>query len=457
MGRVAILGSGMVCAPVVDMLYDEGVSVTLCSIDVEEAEAIAGGRSDIRCMALDVRNDMESLDRVVSGVDAVVSLVPAPFHPAVAKSCIKHKCHLITASYESPSIASLHQDALDADIAISNEVGLDPGLDHMSAMQVIHEIEDLGGKVRSFRSLCGGLPAPEYADNPLRYKFSWNPLGVLTACQNSARFLLHGAAMEVDGNQLLDAVLPVHSDLMPSTPLEQIPNRDSTIYQSAYDLKHASTVYRGTLRYAGFCNIVGQMARVGLLNPDMEVISPKETAWGDYLAQLLQAANGEQARELLFRRVRDTSREGVGQADTTVEAFDYLDLFGDEAMGTGADPTRAIECLCQRLQDKLAYDDGERDAVLLHHEFITEDCGGQLSKRSSSLKCFGDPYPAGPSAMATTVGVPTALSTLAILDGSISRRGVFIPTKRDVYGPLLQRLEQCGIAFTEKEEPVNTL
>jgi len=287
MGRVAILGSGMVCAPVVDMLYDEGVSVTLCSIDVEEAEAIAGGRSDIRCMALDVRNDMESLDRVVSGVDAVVSLVPAPFHPAVAKSCIKHKCHLITASYESPSIASLHQDALDADIAILNEVGLDPGLDHMSAMQVIHEIEDLGGKVRSFRSLCGGLPAPEYADNPLRllgsihryapdtskmliegpsicrkcyiciflrasalrrYKFSWNPLGVLTACQNSARFLLHGAAMEVDGNQLLDAVLPVHSDLMPSTPLEQIPNRDSTIYQSAYDLKHASTVYRGTLR-----------------------------------------------------------------------------------------------------------------------------------------------------------------------------------------------------------------
>merc|ERR1712226_462267 len=324
-------------------------------------------------------------------------------------------------------------------------------------MQIVHEIEDKGGKIRSFRSLCGGLPAPEHADNPLRYKFSWNPLGLLTPSQNSARFLLHGAVMEVDGTRLLDAALPVYSNLMPSTPLEQIPNRDSIVYQSAYNLQHAETVYRGTLRYSGFCNIVGQMARAGLLDTQAEVANPGATTWGTYMARLLRAEHGQQARELLFRRVRDTSRAGAEEADAVLEAFDFLGLFDDEAMSNVAGSSRAIDCLSQRLQEKLSYMDGERDAVLLHHEFFVEDGHGKLSKRTSSLKCFGDAYPAGPSAMATTVGIPTALATLAVLDGSISRRGVFIPTERDVYAPLLQRLASHGISFTETEEDVESM
>lgn len=383
---VLMLGSGMVCAPVVDLLHQHGVCLTIGSFDMTSAEELAHGRSNIDCKLVDVTTDMGLVEELVQEADVVISLVPAPFHPTIAAHCIKHKRHLVTASYESPTMAAMHQDALDAGISILNEVGLDPGLDHMSAMQIIDEVKDSGGKVRSFRSTCGGLPAPENADNPFGYKFSWNPLGVLTASQNSAKYLMHGETVEVDGNRLLEAALPMGDEFGRSFALEHIPNRDSTKYKGAYSLDDADTVYRGTLRYDGFCEIVAQMTRVGLLDGETMVNNPSQTSWGDHLAGLLDAPDPVSAQDLLYRRVRDSSHNGVKTADTILDAFNFLDLFGNEPMLDISNPTRALDCLCERLQDKLSYGDGERDAVLLHHEFLVENADGTLTRRSSSLK-----------------------------------------------------------------------
>jgi alpha-aminoadipic semialdehyde synthase len=243
--KVFVLGSGMVSGPLLDYLYRmPNLSITLASNNLAEAKQRSKGRDRIHPTELDVLKDVEAVSSLVKEADLVISMVPAPFHTEVAKACITHKKNMITASYVSPAMRSLHSEAADAGIIILSELGLDPGIDHMSAMQMIDEIHNEGGKVDGFYSVCGGLPAPEAANNPLGYKFSWSPRGVLTAGLNDAKYMIEGRTINVDGKHLFQSAREI-TFAGPSMALEHIPNRDSLPYQVAYKIPEAKSIYRG--------------------------------------------------------------------------------------------------------------------------------------------------------------------------------------------------------------------
>jgi alpha-aminoadipic semialdehyde synthase len=226
--------------------------IIVASNDKHEAKAVAALAQRGRHAHMDIDNDPARLQMLIDESDVVISLLPAPMHPRIAEMCIDAKTDLVTASYESLEMRKLQESAKEAGIKILNEVGLDPGLDHMSAMKMIDEIRDRGGHVVSFASVCGGLPAPEAAaDNPLHYKFSWSPRGVITASQNDAQYLWEGRIIKVSGNELLANAAPF-VDAWPELHLECLLNRDSLHYQSTYGLDKAKTLFQGTLRLPWF-------------------------------------------------------------------------------------------------------------------------------------------------------------------------------------------------------------
>lgn len=270
--RVLVLGAGFVVPPAIEYLIrleNHSVGVFICSHLPHEATDIAARHpSHVIAHEVDVSNPThgDRLKDLVRQSAVVISLVPAPLHPIVAKVCIELKKHLVTASYVSPAMAELHQKAADAGISIINEAGLDPGLDHMSAMDCINRIKEHGGQVTSFSSVCGGLPAPEAADNPLGYKFSWAPRGVLTATQNPARYLENGEEKLIEGSKLLDNVVNPFDLGLPFS-LECLANRDSLSYAPLYGIAEtANSVYRGTLRYGGFSYLMGAIVKLGLIS-----------------------------------------------------------------------------------------------------------------------------------------------------------------------------------------------
>ncbi|CAG0923325.1 unnamed protein product, partial [Notodromas monacha] len=216
----------------------------------EQADSLANKYPNTVPIHLNVQEASESLNAVVKEQDVVVSLLPYHLHPIVAKCCIQHQRNMVTSSYCSPAMQALHDRAVDAGITIVNEVGLDPGIDHLLAMEYIDNVHLKGGKIESFVSYCGGLPAPEHSENPLRYKFSWSPRGVLFNALSGAKYVLDGKIIEVPPGALMSSAEPVR--FLPGFALEGYPNRDSLIYQEMYGISEAKTVLRGTLRYFGF-------------------------------------------------------------------------------------------------------------------------------------------------------------------------------------------------------------
>eukprot|EP01098_Paradermamoeba_levis_P010978 TRINITY_DN464_c0_g1_i1.p1 TRINITY_DN464_c0_g1~~TRINITY_DN464_c0_g1_i1.p1 ORF type:complete len:793 (-),score=261.03 TRINITY_DN464_c0_g1_i1:672-2990(-) len=262
--RILILGSGLVSTPVVDFFSQfPRYLITVASDDTLDPSFYSKFAGEIFLKKLDVTSE-DSLSDLIRMSDIVISLVPATLHAPIAKQCIKHKKHLVTASYVSPDMQALDQDAQKAGITILNEMGLDPGLDHLSAMKIIQEVHDAGGKINSFVSWCGGLPAPESSDNPLAYKFSWSPRGALLAGLNAAKFKWGGEIKQIASGQLFKNVMPVH--VYPAFNLEGLANRDSTTYQQLYGVPEASTMFRGTLRYKGFSRVMQTFLDLGLLD-----------------------------------------------------------------------------------------------------------------------------------------------------------------------------------------------
>eukprot|EP00750_Incisomonas_marina_P003937 INCI13427.10.p1 GENE.INCI13427.10~~INCI13427.10.p1 ORF type:complete len:1071 (+),score=195.88 INCI13427.10:193-3405(+) len=472
---VLILGSGMVVGPALDVIFDSGANVTLASNDLPAAEQLAAPHlpaaldrnQDLNTVFLDMSN-ADALPQMVRDHDVTISLLPASMHVKVAELCIENGKHFVSASYESEAMRALDEQARNAGVTLLNEIGLDPGIDHMSAMQILDEARANGETVTSFSSICGGLPAPDAAGNPLGYKFSWNPAGVLQASQNPARFLHRGKLQQVRGDELMLHCRPVKVGSS-ALSLEQLPNRDSMIYRDIYGLEDAHTVYRGTIRYSGFAPVVHSLSRIGLFDVDRplsEVLPNFEAGrvptWSDLMLSLVQPLDGMGIRQTLRERLEPEflSADSEAIAATCVEAFEFLGLFGTdaandslaEAIERGATPRDA---LCDRLQEKLSYEDGESDMVLLHHEFrIRSADGKRMRKVTSTLQAYGAPYPDGPSAMATTVGLPVGLAALMVLNGTIQQRGAALPITKEIYDPILAKLAEMGVVCTEREFPL---
>jgi len=453
--KVLLLGSGLVAKPLVErLLKRDDVHMKIASNSQQEAKALAHGFANASIANLDIA-DSENLDKLVSGADVVISLVPAFLHTKVAESCIRERKHMVTASYVSQEMQALNKRAQDAGITIMNEIGLDPGIDHLSAMKIIDHVQESGGRVNSFVSWCGGLPAPEASAVPLGYKFSWSPRGVLTAGGNDATFLMNGRKHYIPGVDLLKehfSTVPVPTK---GFAFEGVANRDSLSYIETYKLgsiQDMDTMFRGTLRYQGYSDLMHAFKKLGLLEAN------KTVAKCDNWATFFDSVVGIKHKDAASRRDAILDRLQLDASNPLVpkifEALEWLSLTNGADSMTPAFPAvqkiAPLDAFSALLASKLCYQPGERDMIAMHHEFGIIDRNGKPQNMTSTLITYGDSQH---TAMAKTVGLPCAMAAELVLDGRIPEQGVLVPTAKHVYEPLLHELEQEGVKFLEQTRP----
>ena len=439
MKKILVLGAGLVSRPGVNYLLEQkNLTVTVASRTVSKAEKLVKGHGNGKAAAVDVENDRE-LAVLISNHDIIVSLLPWIHHVKVANLCLEHKKHMITTSYVSEGMKRLDQPVREKKLLFLNEIGVDPGMDHMSAMKIINEVQAAGGKILHFHSYCGGLPAPEDNDNPFGYKFSWSPRGVILASRNSARFLENGKIVEIEGKDLF--LNYKVEEIEGLGKFEVYPNRDSVPYKELYGLKDAQTVIRGTYRNLGWCDTFKKIVDLGLVDetplPNLKGITYKKM-----LADLIGTDNEMQVKEETAKKLEIPVNSEI------IKRFEWLGLFSNE---TVADFDNHLDILSQRLQDKLFYKEGEKDMLILRHRFQVKNKDKSKDLITSTLIDFG--IPGGDSSMARTVSLPMAIATRLVAEDKISLKGVQTPVHREIYEPVLRELETLNIKMVEKRIP----
>ncbi|GAX10946.1 alpha-aminoadipic semialdehyde synthase [Fistulifera solaris] len=433
---VLLLGAGLVSKTVVSFLSKQDHLKIIVASDSDKASRSSASVSGkAAAVTVDVQKDPRSLSTLIEASDAVISLLPAPIHPLIVHHCLQHRKHLVTASYESDEMRSLRDNAKRIGIIILNEVGLDPGLDHMSAMKIIDDIKSRGGKVTTFSSYCGGLPSPDAANNALKYKFSWSPMGVIRASKNDARYRKDGHLCDIAGADLLSHATPFHY-AWPDLALEHLPNRNSLAYEDIYNIKGAATVYRATLRYQGFSAIMDIFRILGLF----EETPLKGSTWIDVMKEQTHGfgATGSLHDFLLSK---------TDNAELASVAFQTMERFGMTSVRPVPKSSSLVDAFCKVLESNMQYERHEHDMVLMHHtiEAIFED--NSLERHQSNLRVLGDETA---SAMSKTVGYTTAAATKLILDGSLKNHsGLLLPTFPAIYEPVLKQLAREGIVFDD--------
>jgi saccharopine dehydrogenase (NADP+, L-glutamate forming) len=439
MKKVVVLGAGLVAKPLVRYLLDQpDFELTMATRTVSKAEKMIAGHPRGRALRW-LTDDHAGLATLIRACDLAISLLPASEHVKVARLCIEQGKHMVTTSYVSPAMRELDAPAKKAGVIVLNEIGVDPGIDHMSAMKVIHEVRDAGGVVVSFKSYCGGLPAPESNNNPFGYKFSWSPRAVLLASRNSARYRKDGKEINIPGEKLFTDVHILHLEGLGD--FEAYPNRDSLGYLDVYGLHDVHTMYRGTLRNIGWCDTLDKIAHLGLL--DLEV---RKGLAGKTCAEFLATIVGGSTRTLK----RDIARKlGITEDHELLGKLEWLGLLSDQKIGV--DESSPLDLMTEKMNARCPYAPGERDMIALHHQFIAQ-YPNRKQRITSTLIEFGQLD--GDSAMARTVSLPAAIGTRLILEGKIKATGVCIPTTPPIYQPVLAELERLGIVCKETTRPL---
>ncbi|KAK9476689.1 Saccharopine dehydrogenase [Lipomyces japonicus] len=440
---VLLLGSGFVAKPTVDILAARpDTKVVVASRTISKAQELAGNSPNTTAISLDV-TDEKALDEAVSKSDLVISLIPYTYHPTVVKSGIRNKVNVLTTSYVSPWIKALEEEAKQAGILVFNEIGLDPGIDHLYAIKTIDEVHKAGGKITSFESFCGGLPAPEDSDNPLGYKFSWSSRGALLALNNNAKYLKDGEIVEIPGKELMKSAKPYF--IYPGYALVAYGNRDSSVFRELYNIPEAKTVVRGTLRFQGFPEFILVLVGLGLLKETELDFLKKPIAWKDAFAQIIDAKSSSES-DLLAAIDGKASFKDEGDKARILSGLKWLGLFSDTLITPAGTP---LDTLCATLEEKMQFEEGERDLVILQHKFGIEWADGSKEVRTSTIADYGDPK--GYSSMAKLVGTPCAVAADLILSGYYKQTGVVAPYSPEITDPLREALfEKYGIFLKEK-------
>jgi len=443
-----LLGAGFVTRPTVDVLGKSGVKVTVACRTLEKAKALAKGIPNATAISLDVNNS-DALDAEVAKVDVVISLIPYTFHATVIKSAIRKKKNVVTTSYVSPAMMELNAQAKEAGITVMNEIGVDPGVDHLSAVLTIDEVHKAGGKILSFKSYCGGLPAPEDSDNPLGYKFSWSSRGVLLALRNQAKYYQDGQIKEVEGPELMAEAKPYF--IYPGYAFVAYPNRDSTPYKERYNIPEAQTIIRGTLRYGGFPEYIKRLVDIGFLSEDPKdfLKEGEKRTWRDATAKIV-GATSDKDEDIVWAISSRTKFASSEEKDRILSGLRWIGLISDEQITPRGNP---LDTLCATLEQKMQYEEGERDFVMLQHRFEIENKDGSKVVRTETLAEYGDPK--GYSAMAKLVGVPCAIAVQQVLDGTLSEKGILAPMSPEICRPLMKTLEdKYNVHFKGKTVPM---
>jgi saccharopine dehydrogenase-like NADP-dependent oxidoreductase len=435
MKKVLILGAGLVANPMVRYLLSKNFKVSVASNTPDRAEAMVGNHPSGRTIFWEA-DDKETLDTLVAGHDLTVSLLPYRFHVMVAEHCLKHKKNLVTTSYVKPEMMAMDEEAKKAGIILLNEMGLDPGIDHMSAMRIIDKIHAKEGAVLEFYSLCGALPAPEAAGNPFRYKFSWSPKGVVLAGNNDAHYLRHGKEVSISTKDLFKN--PFEVNFPDVGKLDVYPNRDSMAYQTIYGIPEARTVFRGTFRYKGWCETLDVMKQLNLISEDH--FDMKGMTYADMISHQTGIKGSSGIRQ------KAAAHLNIPVASYALDAIEWLGLFKEEPMGRGIDST--FEVTSDLMISRMGLGPDERDMVALQHTFLAGYSNGTKEVIRSRMLDFGSR--STDTSIARTVSLPAAIGAEMILLGKITAKGVHIPVIPEIYNPVLDHLEHLNIRMVEE-------
>ena len=422
-----------------DKSNSEKLEITIGDLEISNAKKLIGNYSNARAIKLDIF-DAEARKEAVKNADIVVSMLPARFHIEVAKDCLALKKHMVTASYVSPEMQALNAEAKTEKLVFLNEVGLDPGVDHMSAMKVIDRITESGGKMILFESFTGGLMAPESDTNLWNYKFTWNPRNVVLAGQGgAAKFLQEGNFKYIPYHLLFRRT--EFLEVEGYGRFEAYANRDSLKYQNVYGLETIKTLYRGTIRRVGFSRAWQIFVILGMTDDSYTIADSENMSYRDFVNSFLPYSPTDSVELKLRYNLK------IDQDDIIWEKLEELDIFNaDKKVGLkNATPAQILQKI---LLDSWSLSPKDKDMIVMYHKFGYE-LNGKKHQIDATMVCTGDDQTY--TAMAKTVGLPVGIATLAILNNKIQSYGVQIPTKKELYGPILSELEDFGVIFNEKE------
>ncbi|MFC2104931.1 saccharopine dehydrogenase family protein, partial [Bacteroidota bacterium] len=384
-----------------------------------------------------VFNEHQRIEEI-QNADVVISMLPARFHHLVAERCVEFGKHMITASYVSKEVKELHKDAVAKGLLLLNEIGVDPGIDHMSAMKVIDEIRAEGGEMLAFKSSTGGLVAPEYDNNPWNYKFTWNPRNVVVAGQSVAQYIDHGKYKYVPYNQLFKRIEKM--SILDAGEFEMYPNRDSLGYRETYGLEDIPTLLRGTLRRPGYCKAWDVFVQLGITDDSYTIEHSEKLTYREFVNSFLHY----NLKDTIEKKLCDYV--GIQMDSEMMKRLKWLGIFDENEIGIpNATPAQILQKL---LEEKWALEPEDKDMIAMQHQFDYK-LNGKLKRITSSLVVKGKDQVH--TAMSVTVGIPVAIATKLFLTGVIKQKGVIIPTMKDVYEPVLKELEDYGIVFVEEE------
>lgn len=442
MKTILVLGAGLSASSLIRYLLENSVKydwkIRICDRDIDLVKQKIDGHINGTALSF---NALDSKERrpEIEYADLVISMLPARFHVEVAKDCIDLQTDLITPSYISPEMKELDLEAKKAGIVIMNEIGVDPGIDHMSAMKIIHEIKEKGGTVTSFKSFTGGLIAPESDDNPWNYKFTWNPRNVVLAGQGgAASFIRNGEYKYIPYNRLFGRLdymsVPGYGDFVGYA------NRDSLSYRETYGLENIPTIFRGTLRRPGYCEAWNVFIELGMTDDTYEMVGTEQMTPRGFLNSFLPYNPDLTVEEKMKLFLREDRMHLYSK-------FEWLGLFEKEPL-VGLDDASPAQVLQKILVDKLSLNEGDKDMIVMIHEFEYELDGKSYEIRSSMVNIGEDQVY---TSMSNTVGLPAAICAKMILNGDLREKGVTLPVKKDIYMPILKELEEFDIKFVEEE------
>jgi saccharopine dehydrogenase (NADP+, L-glutamate forming) len=442
MKKILIIGAGRSTVSLIEYLVAKAAQnnwhVTVADMDPALAQSKIGSSKHATAIKLDIQNE-EQRKTEIAKADFVISMLPAFMHGPVAKNCVELGKHLATASYVSDQMKALDAEAKEKGILLLNECGLDPGIDHASAMKIIDEVKEQGGEITSFRSYCGGLVAPESNDNPWGYKFSWNPRNVVLAGQGTAHYLDSGEIRYIPYNRVFTQTELIEMEGYGS--FEGYANRDSLSYQEPYGLQKIKTLLRGTLRVPGYCSAWNIFVKLGLTDDSYVIHNADKFTYADLLSSYLPAGQGSLRQRLEKFMGNDAAKEDIDK----IEWLGFFDQVKIE-MKEGT-PAQLLQNL---LEKKWLLKEHDKDMIVMQHLFeIDSSKNPKLPKKiTSSLVVIGEDQ--DHTAMAKTVGLPLAICVSNYLLGKFKASGVQIPTNKEIYLPLLEELRHFGIVFEEK-------
>lgn len=445
MRKILVIGSGKSASSLLKYLLDksatENLFVTVGDLNLNAAKKLIDNHQNAKAILLDIF-DEKSRTSAIKNADIVVSMLPARFHIEVAKDCVLFGKHMVTASYVSPEMQALDEDAKAKGLVLMNEIGVDPGIDHMSAMQVLDRIRNNGGKIILFESFTGGLVAPVSDNNLWHYKFTWNPRNVVTAGQGgTAKFLQEGTYKYIPYNRLFRRT--EFLDIDGFGRFEAYANRDSLKYQNVYGLDNVKTLYRGTMRRVGFSRAWNIFVILGMTDDSYTIDDSENMSYRDFINAFL-TYNPTDSVELKLRHALK-----IDQDDIVWDKLLELDIFNAEKK-VGLKKASPAQILQKILMDSWTLDAHDKDMIVMYHKFGYEK-DGKKYQIDANMVVLGQDQTY--TAMAKTVGLPVAMATLGILNKKITTPGVQIPITKEVYEPILKELETFGVTFHEKEVP----